>query len=805
VTARDDHRVPSPVPAPTTSSAPPTEADFRNLADALPQLAWIGDGAGNLFWYNRRWYDYTGTSPAEMADHGWRRLHHPDHLERVATRFSACIAAGESWQDTFPLRGRDGQYRWFLSLAEPVRGPDGTVERWYGTNTDITETRQAQDALRLSEQRFRALIDASAAVIWNTTAAGELMPPQPRWAAYTGQSEEAYQGWGWVDAVHPDDRARAAEVWAECVEAVRPYAIEYRLRRHDGEWRDTEVRGVPVLAENGTIREWVGLNIDVTVRKEAEAEAERARAAAEAANLAKSQFLANMSHELRTPLSAVIGYSEMLGEELEDLGQAELLPDLRKIESSARHLLGLINDVLDISKIEAGRMTLSAESFDVATLIDDVSAATQSLIAKKRNRFHLNLGDESGDGLGTMHQDQLKLRQSLINLIGNAAKFSEDGDITLTVRRIAEDGTDWLRFSVSDTGIGLTDEQMGRLFERFSQADESTTRQFGGTGLGLAITRAFCERMGGGIGVTSRFGEGATFTIRLPAELAVHEEEEAAETVAARVHEITAGEAHLHDVVLLVDDDPAARDLLQRFLEREGFRVRTANDGRAGLTLARALKPRAILLDIEMPRMDGWAVLHAIRTDPDIAETPVIITSVVNEFSLAHVLGATDYLVKPVDWSALKEAMERYRPAEQEGSVLIVDDDEDARERVRRTLQRDGWQVREAGNGAEALEILDAARPSLILLDLMMPVMDGFAFLRALRGRPDGNVPVVVLTAKEITPSEKESLGAQADRLIIKGSMSLAEIGRQLRDLYARHDRTPLPGEIQGLIERLPS
>ncbi|WP_342151180.1 response regulator [Methylorubrum sp. SB2] len=782
-------------------AAPPSEADFRNLADALPQLAWIADGAGNLFWYNRRWYDYTGTTPAEMADAGWRKLHHPDHLERAAARFSACIAAGQSWQDTFPLRGKDGRYRWFLSLAEPVRGPDGTVERWYGTNTDVTETREAQEALRLSEERFRALIDASAAVIWNTTAEGELMPPQPRWAAYTGQSEEAYQGWGWVDAVHPEDRARAAEVWAECVEQVRPYAVEYRLRRHDGEWRDTEVRGVPVLAEDGAIREWVGLNIDITVRKEAEAEAERARAAAEAANLAKSQFLANMSHELRTPLSAVIGYSEMLGEELEDLGQAELLPDLRKIESSARHLLGLINDVLDISKIEAGRMTLAAETFDVASLVDDVSAATQSLIAKKRNRFRLDLGPD----LGAMHQDQLKLRQSLINLIGNAAKFSEDGDIALTVRRSRGEGADWLTFAVSDTGIGLTEEQMGRLFERFSQADESTTRQFGGTGLGLAITRAFCERMGGAIDVASTYGKGATFTIRLPAELALHEEEEAAESVAARVHEITEGEAHLHDVVLLVDDDPAARDLLQRFLEREGFRVRTANDGRAGLTLARALKPRAILLDIEMPRMDGWAVLHAIRTDPDIAETPVIITSVVNEFSLAHVLGATDYLVKPVDWGALKEAMERYRPTEHEGSVLIVDDDPDARERMRRTLQREGWQVREAENGAQGLDSLDAARPSLILLDLMMPVMDGFAFLRALRGRPDGNVPVVVLTAKEITPSEKESLGRQADRLIVKGSMSLAEIGRQLRDLYARTDRTPLPGEIQGLIERLPS
>ncbi|ARO53228.1 putative hybrid histidine kinase; Domains: two PAS, two PAC, His KinaseA, ATPase and two REC (CheY-like) [Methylorubrum extorquens] len=778
----------------------PTMADFRNLADALPQLAWIAEADGTLVWYNRRWYDYTGTTPAEMAGHGWRKLHHPDHLERAAERFASCIAAGESWQDTFPLRGKDGRYRWFLSMAEPVRHADGTVLRWYGTNTDVTETRVAQDALGHSEQRFRALVDASAAVIWNTTAQGELMPPQASWAAYTGQSDEAYQGWGWIDAIHPDDRARVAEVWAECVERVTVFEVEYRLRRHDDVWRDMEVRGVPVLAEDGSIREWVGLNIDITARKEAEAAIEHARAAAEAANLAKSQFLANMSHELRTPLSAVIGYSEMLGEELEDLGQAELLPDLRKIESSARHLLGLINDVLDISKIEAGRLTLAAETFDVVSLIEDVTAATQSLITKKRNRFRL---DFEGD-LGTMHQDQLKLRQSLINLIGNAAKFSEDGEIILGVRRLREDGADWLSFSVSDTGIGLTQEQIGRLFERFSQADESTTRQFGGTGLGLAITRAFVERMGGTIGVESTFGAGATFTIRLPAELAAHEEEVEAESVAARVQEITEGEAHLHDVVLLVDDDPAARDLLQRFLEREGFRVRTANDGRAGLTLARALKPRAILLDIEMPRMDGWAVLHAIRTDPEIAETPVIITSVVNEFSLAHVLGATDYMVKPIDWGALKDAMERYRPVDREGSVLVVDDDADARERVRRTLQRDGWQVREAENGAAALESLDQVRPSLILLDLMMPVMDGFAFLRALRGRPDGDsIPVVVLTAKEITSEEKESLGRQADRLIVKGTMSLSEIGRQLRDLYSHQDGTPLPGKIQSLIDKL--
>ncbi|TXN23008.1 hybrid sensor histidine kinase/response regulator [Methylobacterium thuringiense] len=765
----------------------------------MPQFAWIAEPDGSLVWYNRRWYDYTGTTPEAMQGAGWRKVHHPDHLERAANTFARSIARGEPWEDTFPLRAADGSYRWFLSLAVPVRDADGGIRRWYGTNTDITETREAEERLRLSEERFRALIDASAAVIWNTNAQGELLPPQPRWAAYTGQTEEAYQGWGWIEAVHPDDRARAAEVWANCVESVQPYAIDYRLLRHDGEWRDLEVRGVPVLAMDGSIREWVGINIDITARKEAEAESERARAAAEAANLAKSQFLANMSHELRTPLSAVIGYSEMLAEELEDLDQPGLLPDLRKIEASARHLLGMINDVLDISKIEAGRMTLSAETFAVDALIEDVTAATQSLIAKKRNSFGLDLAPD----LGAMHQDQLKLRQALINLIGNAAKFTEDGRITLKAERYSDADADWLQFSVTDSGIGLTEEQMGRLFERFAQADESTTRQFGGSGLGLAITRAFCERMGGAIGVESTFGEGATFTIRVPVTLASEEEEAQAASVTELVRRITAEENAHQDVVLLVDDDPSARELLQRFLEREGFRVRTANDGRAGLTLARALKPRAILLDIEMPRMDGWAVLHAIRTDPEIADTPVIITSVVNEMSLAHVLGATDYLVKPIDWNALKDTMERYRPAGRDGSVLLVDDDADARERLRRTLTREGWQVREAENGSVALERLDEARPSLILLDLMMPVMDGFAFLRALRGRPDGDVPVVVLTAKEITREEKASLDDQADRLIIKGSLSLADIGRQLRDLYDRQGTPPVSDDLKGVLDRI--
>ena len=776
-----------------------TDADYRNLAETLPQLAWIAEADGTIIWYNQRWYDYTGTSLDEMRGWGWRTVHHPDHVAAVTERYRAAITLGRSWEDTFPLRGRDGSYRWFLSKALPHRDESGRILRWYGTNTDITGRRAVEERLRHSEQRFRALVDASAAVIWNTDAAGELMPPQVRWSTYTGQTEEAYQGWGWLDAVHPDDRGHAADAWAACVEARATYEVEYRLRRYDGVWRAMEVRGVPVLAEDGFLREWFGTCVDVTGRKEAEEAVERARQAAEAANRAKSQFIANMSHELRTPLSAVIGYSEMLGEELEDIGQAALLPDLRKIEAAARHLLSLINDVLDISKIEAGRMTASAETFTVSDLLRDVSDSTGSLVEKKGNRFVLDTGAAGTADLGSMHQDQTKIRQCLLNLIGNAAKFTERGTITLTVRRHREEGADWLSFAVADTGIGLTEEQIGRLFERFVQADDSTTRQFGGTGLGLAITRAFCRTMGGDIGVASTPGAGATFTIRLPATL----RPEDAPPSEAEAH--TPVEPHeQHETVLLVDDDPAARELLQRFLEREGFHVRSANDGRAGLTLARALKPRAILLDVEMPRMDGWAVLHAVRNDPDLAGTPVIMTSVVAEQGLGQALGATDYFVKPIDWDRLKGLMERYRPeAPEDARVLVVDDDADARERLRRSLGREGWTVDEAENGRIALERVSQARPSLILLDLMMPEMDGFGFLRALRARPDGDVPVVVLTAKEVTAAEKESLNRQADRVIAKGSMSLAEIGRQLRLLYACSAMEPVPGQLQGLIDRL--
>ena len=395
------------------------------------------------------------------------------------------------------------------------------------------------------------------------------------------------------------------------------------------------------------------------------AAARAAKIAAEKADAAKSTFMANMSHELRTPLNAVIGYSEMLQEEAIDLGHNEFIPDLKKINAAGKHLLDLINSVLDLSKIEAGKMELYLESFEVRNLITDVAAVIEPLVAKNANRLAIHCAPD----VGAMRADLTKVRQVLFNLLSNASKFTEAGTITLEVARRAGAAGERLVFRVIDSGIGMTPEQMAKLFQPFTQADASTTRQYGGTGLGLTITKKFCEMMGGTVSVESEPGRGTSFTVELPAQVG-----EAKAQVGQAVTPLFDVNADA-PLILVIDDDPAVQELMTRFLNREGFRAASALDGQEGLRLARELRPAAITLDVMMPGMDGWAVLSALKAESATHDLPVIMLTIVDEKNLGYALGAAEYLNKPIDRERLLALLKKYRPDIQTGSVLVVEDD----------------------------------------------------------------------------------------------------------------------------------
>ncbi|MGB3240870.1 MAG: response regulator [Geitlerinemataceae cyanobacterium] len=590
---------------------------------------------------------------------------------------------------------------------------------------------------------------------------------------------------------------RRHKLYTACLTGNGAICTEEQWVRSDGtiDWLRWEIQ--PWKNDAGEVGGLMMFVETITESKQASRAVYEAKEAAIAANHAKSAFLANMSHELRTPLNAIIGYSEMLVEEAQDCGYTEISPDLEKIRSAGKHLLSLINDILDISKIEAGRMDLYIERCEIAQLVADVQNTIRPIVDKNNNTLQVHLAPN----LGSMTADLTKVRQSLFNLLSNAAKFTQQGQISIAVHReVSVENPhsqsidtecrpqSYIIFQVSDTGIGMTPEQMDNVFRAFDQADASTTRQYGGTGLGLAITRHFCRMMGGDIYVKSQLGEGSTFTIRLPARIRPSRKQDMTFISSRSQPNPQSSPNVLSNMVLVIDDDPAVRDLIARRLKKEGFAIETASTGKEGLLRAQELRPDAIILDVLMGEMNGWKVLSVLKNDPELADIPVIISSILDDRNLGFTLGAADFLTKPIDNQRLSRLLSKYQKRKAKTplphQILIVEDDVLLREMLRKMLATTNWNVMEADNGREALDRIQQQTPDLILLDLMLPEIDGFEFLQQLRKTATGrSIPVIVVTAMELTAADIEVLDGYMAQILQKGSYSQDELLHQIHDL----------------------
>lgn len=697
-------------------------------------------------------------------------------LARLAGLSQSMLAiAGGNLRAPLPGAGRDEIGR----MAEALRQfRDTAIEVEEKNLREVAEARQRLvDAIESISEGF-ALYDAEDRLVLCNSRYREILYPGIADAVVPGAQFETILRNAVKQGLVEDAKGREEGWIAERLAAHRNPNLTLVQHRSQDRWIQVNERRI---AGGGT----VAVYTDITALKRHETELEIARDAAMAATQAKSKFLASMSHELRTPLNAILGITEMLQEDANEAGQDELVEPLGRVVRAGKHLLKLINEVLDLSKIEAGRLELHIEEFDIAGIVQDAATTAQPIAQKNRNRIVIRCPND----IGSMRADQLRVRQILLNLLSNACKFTERGQVTIGATCVKLDGRDGVVFTVADTGIGITPQQMTNLFQEFSQADSSTSRKYGGTGLGLAISQRLCRTMGGHITVDSTPDAGTKFTVWLPSAI------DTPPTLVEPPTPVFEGAADdrvrlISNVVLVVDDDETVRDQMRRFLVREGCDVVTAKDGTEALKLARQVKPAFITLDVLMPGCDGWSVLQELKADRELANIPVVMLTIADERNRGYALGAADYIVKPIEREALRKLITKFwsgapGPALR---VLIVEDDANTRQQWRRILRTEGCDVHEAENGRAALEHLIPALPDLIILDLIMPEMDGFDFLIELRKQPAFKaVPVVVVTAATLSEEDHQRLNGGVERVLAKTAFSRNELLDELRKMVARY------------------
>ena len=585
-----------------------------------------------------------------------------------------CCAFGKTHKTT--SRRKDGETIYVEMSLNEVRG--AAEQLMVAIIRDVTERVRAEEALRRSEARLQRAQSVAQLGSW------EYFPTTGR----TLWSPELYRIFGLPQAVnvsyaealervHADDRQAVDEAFRHILEGKPVQNIEFRIAAGGRGERSLVLSAERLEYDDPGRTRVVGVVQDITERKQVEAEIQAAlveKMEAEARGRAKGQFLAHMTHELRTPLNAILGFSELLQQDMEAAGNSSAVGDLQIIHSAGKHLLALINQVLDLSKIEAGRVEIMLQEVEVAPFVSDIFDMVEPLAEKNRNSLHLAIEE----GLGMITVDPTKLKQILLNLLGNACKFTEQGEILLTVQREMTAGEGWVRFSIRDTGVGMTQEQVGRLFEPFVQADASISEKYGGTGLGLSISKSYCEMMGGQIFADSVAGRGSEFVVRLPSSGSVPAAKIGHEVMSPTV--INASDSRISlppgldrrsyvSTILVGDGDPAICKLMERYLSSEGFRVVSTNNGAALPSLARQHQPEVIVLDDSLRNEQGESLLSVLRADARIGDTPIVLVALHGDEAPKHTGGAADIISKPIQWHAFSAAVKKWVRGKTAGSI----------------------------------------------------------------------------------------------------------------------------------------
>ena len=764
-----------------------SEARFRMLSDNIAPLTWFAEADGSIPWYSKRWYDYTGSTPEEMVGWGWQKVHDPSHVDAVRERFKAAVASGTEWEDTFPIRGADGNYRWFISRAVPVRDETGAIVRWIGSNTDVTELRETTEALRLSDLRYRKALEAVNSLIWTNDASGRMLGEQPWWAAFTGQSYDEYQGYGWATAVHPDDAQPTIDAWNLAVASRSTFVFEHRVRRRDGDWRTCTIRAIPVIGAGGEIYEWVGVHTDVTdaraaaareraliadvsiadakfralfdqgaymaaiidpdgtiiepnrlsweaagasreelvgkkfwelgvfaeslglqaqvrsateeaasgstvrrelpyfpgngpsrivdmtivpVRDEAgnvaflaptgtdvterveaqkqlrrsEEELRRIASALSDADHRKDEFLATLAHELRNPLAPIRNGLQIMRIAANDPAAMERSQAM--IERQVEHLVRLVDDLMDISRISRGTIQLREEPLDLASVLRHAVETSSPLIDQKQQILVVEPPSQPLPVFG----DRTRLTQVFSNLLNNASRYTNHGG-TISMRAVVVDTVAEVR--IRDTGVGISKDMLSEIFEMFAQVDRSLERSQSGLGIGLTLVRRLTDMHGGSVQALSEgLGHGSEFVVRIP--LTDHQQEAPRRDVNGGASSTTQRR------ILVVDDNVDSAQSLSNLLAMMGHEVRVAHDGLQALIAAESFQPQVVMMDIGMPRLNGYEACRALRARPWAAKTRIIALTgwgqaTDRERSLDA--GFDQHLVKPVDPNALHELM----------------------------------------------------------------------------------------------------------------------------------------------------